>query len=955
MRPIPKTTIFSAIIMLFMCSPVHSQEQETDGLAPERAKENILTVHYRTWGRSSKKSAGFALWVWQDGEPGTVVPPLREKLNPGFFDYEIKLNNFQKSRPLNILPRTMKSSKTVIWDKPQRCWNAGKALGNEIWLRYGDPKIHKQAPGSRFITRAYAESAASLYVNMVGGTLSAAELRVVGPAGSNIPITRVHAPSPRRQGFKRTGKTITFLYDGAYQGGRLNGDRGIYVAGSFNRWQRAERSSKWRLKWDDSMKVWALTVDAGKIPDNAEFKFKQKGGGWGPTGGNLRVKKTQGLRVDLATAMTFGKRYELCVKGESAGADIVPRGWLHSELGAYSYKGQLGAIYGARQTRFVVFAPTASKVEVLIYQSAVGGTPTVLSLKKSDRYTWEGEQSGDLHRRFYMLRIDAPGTNPIRPVIDPYSRCNTAHDGRGMILNLRMTDPEGFRSHSRPDFLKVTPDAHPNSPEDAVIYEAHVRDFTIDRSSGAKNRGLFLGLIEPGTRGPGGVKTGLDHFLELGVTHVQIMPLQDFDNNEKGSDYNWGYMPSHFNSPEGWYASKKSDESRVRELKEMIHGLHKAGLRMVLDVVYNHTADSSSFDKIVPYYYYRMRSYSDDPYWNGSGCGNEFRSEGAMVRKFILDSIKYWVEEYKVDGFRFDLMGLLDRETMRQIAATAHKIDKSILVYGEPWAGGDTPIQKTEKGSQQGQGFGVFNDTLRDAIKGSNNHGARGFLQNPQGDVIGKIKNGLEGSTNRDAGGFAQSPREVINYVACHDNKTLWDKLAEDKSANPAMRGRMQRLAGAMVILSQGVPFLHGGQDFHRSKGGEHNSYNKPDSVNKIDWGLKAKNKLSFRYHKGLIALRKAHPVFRMSDSRKIAGQRMRYIAAPAGVVAYQLDGQDMAGETWKKAVVIFNAQRSSQTVSLPAGIWAIVVDGRRAGLQRTAKLAGQVKVAGMSTAVLAN
>ncbi|MDF1664261.1 MAG: type I pullulanase [Planctomycetota bacterium] len=947
--------VFKPCLALVLCSlilgsPSLALGQDKSSDSEKNQPSEVLRIHYQDLASSKTRPTKFGLWIWQEGEKGRLLRSS-SKDSQGLPVYEIPLEN---EHPLYILPRSLSSKKT-IWDQPTRSWT--KKTGKEIWLRRGDPKIHRSAVGRRFVSAAYADKSDALYLVMKGSPDQPSDLKIVDDQGRRIAISQIHIPSPRRQGFIAHGDQVTFIYDASFIGGNLDPGRGVYVAGNFNGWQKAVGKSKWKLKWDDAKKIWSVTVKASQLPSNALFKFKQKKGAWAPNGGNLQIKHSQGFRADLTAPLSFDRRYQAIFKDEKQGVDIIPRGWLHDTLHDYQYQGSLGANYSKEGTQFAVFAPTASKVEVLLYTKAQGGQGEVVSLRKQDQYTWTATQPGDLAGRYYMLRVDAPGTNPLRPVIDPYSRCNTAHNGRGIIVNLRATDPEGFRKHSRPNFLNVTEDAHPNSPEDAIIYEAHVRDFSIAKNSGIKARGQYLGFIEKGSKGPGGVKTGIDHLLELGITHVQIMPLQDFDNNESGNSYNWGYMPVHFNSPDGWYASKKDDVTRVTEAKELIYGLHKAGLRMVLDVVYNHTSSAASFDKIVPYYYYRMKPFNDYPYWNGSGCGNEFRSESAMGRKFILDSIRYWIEEYKVDGFRFDLMGLIDTETMRQIASLAHSIDKTLLVYGEPWAGGDTPIQKTEKGSQQGQGFGVFNDILRDAIKGGNHDGAKGFIQNPNPEHSGKIKNGLEGATNRSAGGFALSPKEVINYVACHDNKTLWDKLSEDRSANPAMRARMQRLAGAMVILSQGVPFIHGGQEFHRSKGGEHNSYNKPDRINKVDWSLKAKNKATFNFYRGLIALRKAHPAFRLSDSRKIAGQRLQYLPAAKSVIAFELEGKNLKGEQWDHIVVIFNASRSPETVNLPGSSWTVVVDENEAG-NKTVKngskrVKSQVKVPPMSVVVL--
>jgi pullulanase len=519
-------------------------------------------------------------------------------------------------------------------------------------------------------------------------------------------------------------------------------------------------------------------------------------------------------------------------------------------------------------------------------------------------------------------------------VADPYARCLTGTYGRGIVLDLRRTDPEGFSEDRRPPFLGVVPDGTPDSPEDAVIYEAHLRDYTIASSSGVSRRGTYLGLAEAGTRGPGGVRTGLDHLVELGVTHVQLLPIQDFDNDEGSDDYNWGYMPAHWNSPDGWYATRREDATRVTECKRMVQALHGAGLRVVLDVVYNHTSGAASFDRVAPFYYFRIHPFTRSPYSNGSGCGNEFRSEAPMARKFIIESLEYWAREYHVDGFRFDLMGLVDTETMAQGAARLHAIDPSILVYGEPWTAAGTPIDPTTKGDQCGRGFGVFSDSMRDAIRGGNGEGALGYVQTGQEHFANQVKNGVEGAVNRGGGGFAADPGEVLNYVACHDNKTLWDKLEEAK-AGPALQARMHRLATFLVLTSQGVPFLHGGQEMQRTKGGAHNSYDLPDRVNAIDWRWKGKNRETYEYTRGLIALRKAHPLFRLAEAGEILGRRLRFFGAPTGTIGYTLDGEGLTGETWRRAVVLVNGTRTEQTFSVPelgGGPLAIVADERAAG-----------------------
>lgn len=919
---------------------------EGGGAASDEAKPATITVRYF---RFDGKASAWSLYVAAPGKPGKTLRGVADEAE-GMVRFAVPDEGAER---LILLPS--KGGRKGERDHPDRIWR--RSDGHEVWLREGDARIHTAPATGAFVAQAYADSATGLHVRFHGGTPKAGELEVVTRSGRTIAVQSAAGASPRKRGFRREGDELVFLYDPRVLGGALDGDKGIYLAGDFSGWQKATRRRKWRLKWDASEDCWALRVKARRVKLGSGFKFKQRDGGWVPSGGNLIVRGREAVRLDLAGAISLDDRAEIRRKSERRGTVIVPRVLVHSELSGYRTEAPMGAVCTPEATTFRVFAPTASRVEVRIYKTATGGEAETLRLEREDRGCFAGRREGDLHGRFYTLRVDAPGTHPLREVIDPWSRCNTAHDGRGLILDLRRTDPKGFREHTRPDFREVTPDATPNSPEDAIIYEAHIRDFTIHRSAGVRRGGKYLGLTERGTRGPGGVRTGLDHLVELGVTHVQLMPFQDFDNDEGADTYNWGYMPVHFNSPEGWYATKRDDASRVTEAKRMVAALHEAGLRVILDVVYNHTSSAASFDRTAPFYFYRLRPFAESPYWNGSGCGNEMRSEAPMARRFIVDSCRYWAEEYKLDGFRFDLMGLVDRDTMAEVARAVHAVDPSLLVYGEPWTGGDTPIGPTTKGRQIGGGFGVFNDILRDAIKGGNNDGARGYIQGPFTDAVNKIKNGLEGAVNRSAGGFAADPGEVLNYVACHDNKTLFDKLAEDRGATGSLRSRMHRLATAMVLLAQGVPFLHSGQELERTKRGEHNSYNLPDRINALDWSLKSKNAETYRFIRGLIALRKRHPAFRLSTAEEILGRRLRFLPADDGVIAFKLDGKGLKGETWKETIVVFNGHRKEAALTLPEGRWTVVVDDDEAGPKPVrsgpAAISGDVTVAPVSALVL--
>lgn len=586
----------------------------------------------------------------------------------------------------------------------------------------------------------------------------------------------------------------------------------------------------------------------------------------------------------------------------------------------------LGAIYTPKSTTFRVFAPTAEKVVLHLYETAVKGKAELFPMSKNQDGSWEVLVQKDCLGLYYSLTASGsdPGFAPNRELIDPYAKAVTAYNGRAIVVY---------------DDFKVSPS--PQFPiADSIIYEMHIRDFTIDPDSTIEQRGKYLSLIEENTslyQRPD-ILTGLNHLVELGVNTVQIMPVMEFQNQENIDQYGWGYDSVHFNSPENSYSSNTVNKNPVRELKQMIDVLHKKGIKVILDVVYNHTMEDIksrvySFEGLVPGYYYRRKM--DGSYWNGSGVGNEFRSEAPMARRFIIDSVKYWVTEYGVDGFRFDLMGLIDLETVKQITQELHKIDSNILVYGEPWSAGETPITITDKGKQRSQGFAVFNDNFRDALKGSVfQPRERGYIQ--AASNIEKIKIGILGSIQD----FTNSPQESLNYVECHDNHTFWDRLMistlDDSNLTDADRRAMARLGAVILFTSQGVPFFQSGQEFLRSKGGNENSYNKPDAVNMIRWREKALNYDIYHYYQGLIKLRKQHPIFRLTSASEVK-ESIRFLdedinnQLPKGVIGYLIT--DITGkDSWKRALVLLNADNKAYKIAIPEGDWKIFVDQFNSG-----------------------
>lgn len=520
---------------------------------------------------------------------------------------------------------------------------------------------------------------------------------------------------------------------------------------------------------------------------------------------------------------------------------------------------KLGLDYSKDQAIFKVYAPSLKSLALRIFKSDSDIVGKTYEMRKGPSGIFSLKLEGDYDGFFYSYITDSS-----LEISDPYSIASMINSKKSAIVDLGDTNPEGFLDHKKPD----------TKADEAIIYELHIKDFTYNKNSGVTNRGKYLGLLEENTNYEN-EKTGLDHLVDLGISHVHLMPVYDFltvdedeDSFYKDDNYNWGYDPKFYNVPEGSFSTRPVDpKNRIRELKSLIMALHSKGLKVVVDVVYNHTyrGEKSNFQMLCPNYYYR----TDDQgrLTNGSGCGNEFRTEAKMARKFILDSIKFWLEEYKVDGFRFDLMGLIDIETMKEISSLARSIDPDVLLYGEPWLGGDSPLPlelRTLKGSQRSQGFSCFNDDFRNAVKGSNRGYGIGFISGKSEEKI-SVETGITGSIDFDANhkGFANEPRESINYLNSHDDLILWDKIDlslgsrsfEDKKD-------IYKLANSILFLSFGLPFIHEGNEFLRTKQGRANTYKDPISINQIDWDLKVKNQDVYKFFKDLISLRKSLKFF---------------------------------------------------------------------------------------------
>lgn len=629
------------------------------------------------------------------------------------------------------------------------------------------------------------------------------------------------------------------------------------------------------------------------------------------------------------------------------------------------YEGNdLGAVYTPKMTRFKVWAPEAEAVKLNLYKEGEGDNLIErCTMKKSRNGIFTFERQGDCSGIYYTYTVVNHGDE--QEAVDPYTKAAGVNGRRGMVINLEKTNPQGF---------ELDEYRNPEHITDAIIYEGSVRDFTMDESSGVFHNGKFLGLTEANTTNHFGEATALDYISDLGITHVQILPAFDFetvDEKNQKAQYNWGYDPDNYNVPEGSYAVNPYDGAvRVQEMKQMVLALHSRGIGVIMDVVFNHTyrRDDSNLQKIVPGYYYRS---DETGYTNGSGCGNEVASDRPMVQKLIIDSLIYWAKEYHIDGFRFDLMGVLDIDTMNVIAERLKEIRPDIYLYGEGWNGGPSSLAEEKRAfkasAKKMPGIGMFNDDIRDTIKGSVFYDDHLGFVNGGTHLENALRYGITGAVahpqvDYDAYGskpWAEEPGQSINYVSCHDNYTLWDKLSVScPEASEEKKKAMNRLCAAIVFTSQGVPFIQAGEEFLRSKplpekkGFAENSYNMPDAVNSIKWDNIHEYPDMIAYYKGLMALRKAHPVFRMQSEAEMTQNLCFLSDTPENVVAYLLKGKG-ADDTPENILVIFNGNDEEILYNLPEGKWKILVDDKTAGADGKKIISAKADVEPLSALVL--
>ena len=612
--------------------------------------------------------------------------------------------------------------------------------------------------------------------------------------------------------------------------------------------------------------------------------------------------------------------------------------------------------YTPSKTSFEVWAPTAESVVVRLYNGDTFAEE--VAMEKGDSGLWSAVVNGDKKGMYYAFQVTIDGKR-LKETAGIFARALDVNGNRGAIIDMRDTDPQGWSEDKRPEV----------DPTEIVIYEMHYRDMTAHESAGSSNPGKYIAMAEFGTRSNEGLSTGIDHLREMGVTHVHLLPTADFgsiDESRPTNQYNWGYEPKNYNAPEGTYSTDPAKpEARIYELKSLVKAMHDAGLCVVLDVVYNHTTSTENcgFELTVPGYFYRMRE--DGTFADGSGCGNETASEKPMMRKYMVESLEYWVKEYHIDGFRFDLMAIHDIETMNLIRQRLEALNPDVLLYGEGWAA-QAPLYDEKKlafkrYTYRMPGIAAFSDDIRDALRGTLDLSKGGFIHGVEGNKEG-VKFGIVGAIEhpevdyREAA-WTASPLQHVSYVACHDDHNLRDRLEHiSPNASEAERLQMVRLAHLGVFTSQGIPFIFAGEEMYRSKLGEKNTYNLPDKYNAIDWSLKSKYADLLDYHKGLIAMRKAHPAFSLGDA-ELVREHLSFIEneneAALGFVLDNLEGIDSA----KRIVVLMNGSREAVEFEIPNGSYKWVCDGEaiaERGIGRYDVKEGKIAVAPITGIVLA-
>ena len=605
-------------------------------------------------------------------------------------------------------------------------------------------------------------------------------------------------------------------------------------------------------------------------------------------------------------------------------------------------------VYTPEKTTFTFWSSVAEKMEVRLYNTYDASEFEVITLQEQEGDYWTATIKGDQVGKFYTVCSYQGGEwGQESPGI--FAKAVSVNGQRAAIIDMQATDPEGWENDQRPAMT---------DPTEVVVYETHMRDFTIDATSGIANKGKFIAFTEQGTKTAEGLASGIDHLKELGITHIQILPMYDYGSIDETTldlnKYNWGYDPVNYNVPEGGYSTNPYDPAtRIREAKTMIQALHAAGIRVIMDVVYNHTysVEGCALGRVVPQYFYRMNE--DGTYANGSGCGNETASDKEMMRQFMVESVCYWAREYHIDGFRFDLMGIHDQETMRQIRAALDEIDPSILTYGEGWAA-SSPAYPYEQLAMKQWTYtmprvGAFSDDIRNALIGSPFDHHRGFAS---GNTASRdaVRYGLVACPD-----WSGEPMQHVSYITCHDNYCLRDRIevaaAEETEATKL---RMNKLAQTAVMVSQGMTFFYGGEELFRTKQGVENSYQSPDSINVIEWTNKQTYSDLFAYYREIIKIRRQHKGFRLGTAELVKNHVEFPETTQEGLIIYRI--KDLQGiDTASSLVVLLNGTAEAINAEVPQANYTVLAQDAQANANGMGTIeAGKVQVAPYSATILA-
>ena len=834
------------------------------------------------------------VWVWEDGRPGKS------------FDFN-KLTSFGAVAQVNISDNALKTGFIIRkgeWEKKDidadRYIDISQNI-RDIFLVSGEKAIYfkeEHVDKSNRITGALImdDDVIKVSTTVPVDIKKIKEDIFIDSDNVKIPIKDIYTEKdPSDKYFTVKDNKVIIKFNPEDFGLSFNEDTQVFLTSSMNSWQKKDSEFNFIKKGNIFYLEREMGISKNQISLNTEFKFFVLYGSderWFPDN-NIILKSTDSLSnsfyVKTLRKLLPEKKYSVNITGLLKKA-AVP----YSVLENYKFDGWLGYRIEKGKTIFRLWSPVSEKAFVRLFDK--NDSYKDHEMKRNDNI-FELSFESDLSGIFYQYSMIQYGSEIVSA--DPWCFFSGINGEKSYVGDLRKTDPEGFKKHKRPVYNK----------KDIILYEAHIRDFTVSENSGIKDKCTYQGFSEENTFLPDNknITTGISHLKELGITHLHILPVMDFASvDEKKGGYNWGYDPFSYFSLEGSYSKEPQiPEARMKEFKTLVKNLHNNNISIIMDVVYNHTFSGldSTLSKTVPYYYYRISDTME--FGNGSGCGNETASEHYMFRKHMIDSMSFFIEEYKVDGFRFDLMALHDVESMYFIENELKRLFPQVILYGEPWNGGPSLLaenNKFYKGKQKGKTISVFNDNFRNSVKGDTDGTGKGYVT---GDYLKKndVIKGLLGAIDD----FAYSALETINYVSCHDNLTLTDKLKK-VFPNSGLEELSKRatLANTFVMFAQGIPFIHSGVEFLRSKGGNHNSYNSGDDVNKLNWEEKEKYYRIFSYYREIIRLRKELECFKYEESNRIK-ENIKILDTPEHIIG--LDYSD------KNTVLFFNVSETGTTI----------------------------------------